>query len=290
MPPTKKPPAFHPTQRLERSYESGIRDITNAILHPKLPEQSFQDWIGSLVRKANAPHIKAACDKLARRMVSSVRVTNARTWQEAARRSSQSGKLHRLLQAELAGPTGAVFSRLVRENAELISSVPIDAARTLTDEIAKAAQGGARPKTMAKMMRKRFPELLRSRTHLISRTEAAKASSALTQARSEMLNLDWFEWETSQDKRTRKSHKNLNSVLCSWSDLPSPEKLVGEKDYGKYAPGGTFNCRCVVIPLLSVSDVSWPHKVYWKGSIKQMNLQEFKRIAGSGMEERTAAA
>ena len=287
--PTKKPPEFGPTQRLQRMYEAGIRKITGRVILKKQPEETFATWYAKLVQRANAPDVQAAAFLLAKQMVHSVSKSNYRTWREAAAKTSKSQLLYQYLQAEMAGATGSRVHQIVRENANLISSLPLEAARTMTDEVMKAQQSGALPKTLAKMASKRFPELLRSRVHLISRTETAKASSALTQARCERLNLDWFEWETSHDKRTRTSHKNMNAVLCSWSDLPSPEKLVGEKDYGKYAAGGTFNCRCLVIPLLSFSDVSWPHRVYWRGAIRQMNLQEFKRIAGGGVEERDAA-
>jgi SPP1 gp7 family putative phage head morphogenesis protein len=281
--PPKKPvpPEFHASQRLQRSYEQGIREIAGRVFVKKRQDQSFTEWLAELAERSRSKDVQDASELLARRMIFSSQKTNWRTWREAASRSSQAGKLYSMLQAEMQGPTGARVQSLIRENASLISSLPLRSAQTLVDEITKAQQAGARPGTIAKMYQKRFPELLHSRVQLISRTETAKASSALTQARAEALNLDWFEWGTSKDKRTRKSHKNMNGVLCAWQDLPSPEKLVGEADYGVYAAGATFNCRCLVLPLLAFSDVSWPHKVYRNGSIKQMTLTAFKQIAGS---------
>jgi len=279
---TKKPPeAFGPTARLEKEYASAIRAITGRVLlsTKKLPGESFTEWLAKLAARSQQPDITAASELLAKRMVFSANTTNERTWRAAAAKSSQSRQLYAALQNEMRGATGARVAQLVRENASYISSLPLVSAQTVTDEILKAQQAGARPSTLSKLYQRRFPELLRSRIHLISRTESARASTALTQARCESLNLDWFEWETSQDKRTRTSHKNLNGVLCSWSDLPSPERLVGEKDYGRYPPGGTFNCRCVPAPLLSITDVSWPRRVYHAGSIHQMTLVAFKKIA-----------
>jgi SPP1 gp7 family putative phage head morphogenesis protein len=287
-PKSASPPEFAASQRLQRMYEHGIRQITGRVLLPKAKEQTLAGWLAALAERSRQPDIAAASELLARRMVTAANVGNLRTWREAARKSTQSRQLHSLLMNEMQGPTGARVAQLIRENAQLISSVPLVAAQTLTDEVTKAQQNGARPSTVSKMMKQRFPELLKSRTNLISRTETAKASTALTQARCERLNLEWFEWETSKDKRTRESHKAMNGVLCSWGDLPSPEALIGEPSYGPYAPGGTFNCRCLVLPLLSLDDVAWPHRVYHGGTVTMMTLPAFKKLNGGNMLAETA--
>ena len=172
----------------------------------------------------------------------------------------------------------------VGQTIDYISSVPIEAAQKLTYEVAKAQQSGARPATIAKMMRKRFPELVRSRVNLISRTETAKASSALTQARCERLNIDWYVWESSKDQRTRQSHKKMHGVVVPWSQAPSPEELIGEKSQGHYQCGEIYNCRCTPLVVLTLADIAFPARVYWNGHIKQMTKQDFKKIA-VGMEE-----
>ena len=286
---SKKPPEFGPTQRLQKSYERGIKQITGRVLIGRLPGQSFADWYAELVRRSQEPEVLAASETLASRMIFSVNATNQRTWREAARKSSQSRQLHKYLQAEMQGPTGARVQQLIRENAKLISSLSLEAATTLNDEIIKAAQNGARPVTIAKMASRRFPELLKSRTNLISRTETAKVSTALTQARCERLHIEWYQWETSRDQRTRDSHKNMHKVIVPWSQTPHPELLVGEKDQGAYNAGEIYNCRCLIIPILTVNDISFPARVYWNGSIKTMTKQQFKSIA-VGLEERAEAA
>lgn len=285
---TKKPPAFHPTQILQRAYERGIRAITGRVVLAPRKEQTLQEWLAELVARSQAPEVQDASRLLAGRMVASAAKTNYRTWREAAARSSKAKVLHRLLEAEMAGPTGVRVHEIIRENARLISSVSLEAAQTLTNEVTAAQQRGARPATVAKMMRRRFPELLRSRTNLISRTETAKASSALTQARCERLSIDWYQWEASKDKRTRKSHKNMHGVVVPWAHPPSPEALVGEPSQGSYQAGEIYNCRCVVIPLLTLDDVAFPARVCWNGRIVTMTKQQFKAIA-VGLEWRDAA-
>lgn len=289
--PPPKPPAFHPTQRLQRAYERGIREITGRVLSSSgKPSDGLPltDWLGKIAQRSQQKDIQDASDLLARRMIFHINIKNAKTWREAASRSSRAQVLYRALEYEMNGATGARVHQLVRENANLISSLPLDAAQTLTDEVLRAQQSGARPKTVARLAQQRFPALLRSRTHLISRTETAKASTALTQARCERLAIEWYQWETSLDgDRVRDSHRNMHGVIVPWSQPPSPEALIGEKStLGHYQAGACPNCRCVVIPILTLDDINFPARVYWNGSIQTMTKQAFKQIA-VGLEERS---
>lgn len=283
-----KPPEFHATQRLQREYEAGMRQIIKRVLPPKMPEQTFEQWRAEVARRSQEPDILNASNWLARRMVHWVNIKNAKTWREAASRSMQNRRLYALLEREMQGATGARVSQLVRENAELIRAIPLKAAETLNGEILRAQQRGARPGTIAKMTANRFPELLRSRVNLISRTETQKASTALTRARSEDVGADWYIWESSKDQRTRKSHKNMHGVVCGFHDNPSPEALVGEPaGLGAYGPGECPNCRCGPIVVLTLDDIKFPARVYWQGSIRRMTKQDFKQIA-VGLESRAA--
>ena len=282
-PKTKVPPSkFSPTRRLERAYayEIGLRAITGRVLMPLLPEESLSDWLARIAARSQEKDIQEASQTLAERMVQWTSVLNARTWRQAAAKSLQSQKLYQLLEREMQGATGRAVNHLIAENARYISSVPVEAARTLVDEVARAQWSGARAGTVDKMMRVRFPELLRSRIRLIARTETAKASTALTQARCEELDLDWYEWLTSDDVRVRPSHKNLAGVIVPWADPPSPEALVGKKSgLGHYHAGACPNCRCSQAPVLALDDVRFPARVYWAGKVRRMTKQRFKTIA-----------
>lgn len=273
------PPKFDLPKRIQREYASGMRSIIGRILRPIMPEQSLDDWLRSMAEVSKREDIQAASTELARRMVSWTYASNMKTWRAAAAKSTNARKLYGLLQKELTGTaTGARIATIIRENAAYISSIPLEAAQTLTDEVTKAQQSGARPGTINKMMRARFPELLRSRVQLISRTETSKAGAALTRARAEDLGIDAYIWRTSKDARVRNSHAHMDGVIIFWNEPPSPEALDGiASKLGHYHAGEAPNDRCYAEPCLSVDDISFPAKVYHNGTIHMMNKQQFHK-------------
>lgn len=274
-------PIFRPPNRIEIQYQTAIRKLIESAIPIKNPQMTFADWVERLEAMSHQADIAEMGATLAGRMVHWVNIENAKSWREASARSQRSQMLYRLLQQEMAGSVGQRVRMITQQNAQLISSIPSDVAQKLTHEVMRAQQMGSRPETIAKMMRERFPELTNSRIHLIARTETAKASTALTEARAEDLGLDWFVWNTSEDQRVRLAHRNMDKVLINWHDLPSPEKLIGLKSsLGKYAPGSSPNCRCYPAPLLAVEDVSWPRRVFHQGSITRMTMAQFQRLAG----------
>jgi SPP1 gp7 family putative phage head morphogenesis protein len=221
-------------------------------------------------------------------MVHWTNVRNAKTWREAAAKSQQSRQLYALLQREMQGATGAAVRRLVLANAHYIRSIPLEAAQHLVNEVAAAQQAGTRPATISKMMRQRFPELLRSRVRLISRTETSKASASLTEARAEELNLPCYIWRTSKDARVRDSHRLMEGVVIFYAHPPAPELLDGIKSgLGHYHAGQAPNDRCYQAPVLSLTDIAFPARVYWGDAIVHMTKPQFRQIATS-LEERAA--
>jgi len=291
--PDKKPPVvdFGIPRRIELEYQAAIRKLIVPEIPKKTEDMSFQEWLQTLARISERRDIADAAAHLAGQMVLWVNVVNARTWRAASARSQRSAMLYRLLQREMSEPVGRLYRDLVRENAQYISSVPADVASHLTGEIASAQQAGARPETISRMMRIRFPELTGSRIQLIARTETMKASSALTQVRSEELNLPFYIWITSMDGRVRPSHRNLNGVVIPWNDPPSPEDLIGVRSsLGHYHSGNCPNCRCTQIVVLTLDDVFQfgpVARVYNQGRIVNMGRAQFVRF--SGLREERAA-
>lgn len=282
---------FRPPSRIEMAYRASIRKLIEGAIPSWAPEMSIDDWLQKLANLSHAADIAEMGAAIAARMVRWVSVDNARTWREASSRSQRSLMLYRLLQNEMSGATGARYREIVAQNAHYIRRIPFDVAETLTGEIARAQQGGARPAAMARMMQVRFPQLVSSKINLIARTETSKASTALTQARSEDLNLPAYIWMTSMDSRVRPSHRNMNGVIVFWNDAPSPEQLIGVKStLGHYHSGNCPNCRCsqhVILSLDDVFDRGSTARVYWGGSIVRMGRKQFASV--SGIESRVAA-
>jgi SPP1 gp7 family putative phage head morphogenesis protein len=243
---------------------------------PKRIETSFQR---ALFDYLEAPSEEFA-ERIARNMITAVQVRNAQGWRAAANESTKSRLIRRLLQQELSGPVGLEVERLVRQNASLIRTLPTDIADKTNAFVAAQQRRGMRSETIAKALQERLPEMRASSVRLIARTETAKSETAVTQARAEAIGIGWFEWRTSEDGRVRLSHRKMDGVLCRFSDPPAPEALAGEKStLGHYAPGGCPNCRCLALPLVSLDEVSWPHRVYANGVITRMTRAQFQRIA-----------
>ena len=57
---------------------------------------------------------------------------------------------------------------------------------------------------------KYFPETTAKRAKLVARTEAAKTHTALIRSRAESLGITWYIWHSTNDVRTRRTHRLMN--------------------------------------------------------------------------------
>ena len=137
---------------------------------------------------------------------------------------------------------------------------------------------GLRAGQIAKELGGRMRGIIRSRVALIARTEVAKTATALSEARAENLGLPCYEWLSAEDVRVRPSHRKMDHVIVFWDDPPSPEALVGEKSYGKYQAGSTFNCRCDANVIVDLDQITWPCRVYRNGSITRLSRAKFAQL------------
>lgn len=262
---------FRPTKRTEHNYFRDIYEILRRWFltgedHPIGTPVSLIGPIENLERWAW---------QAAQRMVTGLAVENARSWQAAARESMRGRELYEALRFEMRGPVGRRVRQLVMENASLIRSLPEDVAKYATRMALRHQQTGERAPDIARLIKQES----RTRAMLIARTEVGKATTALTEARAESLDLPWYVWETSQDQRVRPSHRKMQGVLVRWNDPPNPEALAGEPHrHGPYTPGNIWNCRCYPAPLLTLDQIAWPHKVYRFGIVRYMTRSQFARI------------
>jgi hypothetical protein len=235
----------------------------------------FQQYASS---EAFADYVNVA----ASRMVTGLAVEGAKTWREAARKSMKGRLIYESLRKEMQGPIGQLVYQLVDENSKLISTFPEKISNQIAHFIQREQQKGRRAKDITQNLLQEFPDITAGRLRLIARTESSKASSALIQARAEEVDLDWYVWHDSEDARVRYAHRKMSGVLIPWGQPPNPEKLFpqkGARAYGAYHAGCTFNCRCWSEVIVEPSQINWPHKVFWDGSIRQMSLYQWKLLA-----------
>ena len=218
-----------------------------------------------------------AAELIARRMITGLAVTNARSWRAAASQSLKGRRIYAGLRTEMGGPVGMRVDELVRQQVQLIRSIPQSVARRAAAFIGAEQRRGVRSESIVNALRAKLPATAYSQVKTLARTEVGRAETALTRARSERLGLAWYEWATSRDKRVRLSHRKMDSVLVAWADPPSPELLAGERSQGHYHAGSIYNCRCIALPLVDLSEVRWPHRVFAHGKVEYVNRSQFER-------------
>jgi uncharacterized protein with gpF-like domain len=279
---------------IEINYQRALKAFMDKMMvrsmNPKSgdPVQMLAEWQEAFNDKGFSDTLNDFANRSAANMVTGVYSESARTWREAARQGMQGRRIFEMLKTELEGPVGVRVQELVRRNAELISSLPGDVAADANKFIQEMAMQGARAKTIqaelkrmptVEQVQERVKELTDTRIALIARTETSKASTALTRARSEELDIDWYMWRTSKDARVRRSHQLMDRVLIAWSDAPSPEQLANVKStLGHYHAGDCPNCRCYTQPVVSINRIEWPAKVYVSGQITRMTRYQFEKM------------
>ena len=177
----------------------------------------------------------------------------------------------------------------MKENADLISTLPKNIADDVAAYVDREAMKGRRASDIADEIRRMFPEKTRARAELIARTQVSMTQTNLVQARAEDLGLDWYVWRAcggnNGDGRTRSSHRHMSGVLIRWSDPPAPEDLfplrrVDGSPYnntlGHYHAGCCPNCRCYPEPVVDLDLLKFPIRVYQNGHVERMSRKRFE--------------
>jgi SPP1 gp7 family putative phage head morphogenesis protein len=236
--------------------------------------------ISRIIKKfIESPEFNEYADRAAMKMVTSLFSDSGKTWREAARANSKGKVIYEALRKEMNTPIGLSVREQIERNAKLIKSMPNSIRADITSHIAEEGSKGRRSEYIAEDLQKKYPYMFEEKAKLIARTEVSKTSTALTKARCENLGINWYIWRTSEDRRVRKSHDHMDDVLICWNNPPSPEALINKKNVGYYHAGNIYNCRCYPEPVVSLDFISWPHKVYYNGTIQTMTRKQFEAIA-----------
>ena len=144
------------------------------------------------------------------------------------------------------------FKKAVLHNLKMIKSIPQQVmevykykyVKTLTKQVVNGSLG-----------RKTFEaELLKSgatRAKLIARTETSKLQTTILENRASDLGSVCYRWKSSNDARTRQSHRMMNNVIVFWrkdSEKPLLDNMRGN--------AGEFpNCRCTPLAIFDEDDL-----------------------------------
>lgn len=255
-----------------------IHDITGIIKRAKT-DTEITDGIEAY---ANSGQFAALADSIVKRMVTGALVGQRATWRAAAAESTKGRIIFEELRKETDKTAlGLEIDKIIDRNSYLIKTVPHSVAEKLSKLAYEQWMKGVRHEQIAEKMASMAPNLTQVQIKRIARTESAKAQSALMQARCESIGLNYYIWYSCNDERVRDAHAYMTGVLCRWDDPPNPEKIFGGHDSGTgYHPGGIYNCRCIALPVIDESDITFPIKFHHHGKITNVNnMNELRRIA-----------
>lgn len=237
---------------------------------------SVNEGIARLDQISIDPRFDELANLAARNIITYQANANARTWREAARKSSKGRKLYKYLRKEL--NKNDEFNGLILQSADLIKTLPRNIATRVVKRVTKLGIEGKRAYEIAEDIKRYFPEATKASATLIARTQVAKTYAYITETRAKSVGVTYYIWHTVGGPRVRDSHQHMNNVIVFYSDPPSPEELIGKKPQGRYHAGGIYNCRCYEEPVLDIEDVSFPHKVYSNGKITRMSKKQFMKL------------
>ena len=240
---------------------------------------NYTQFLNAMGRLQNSQAYKNYINTTLLRMLKPIARQNQAVWKRAMASHKGSKLMYKYLMEELKKGTGRAIQSQLLQNAALISTLPMDVAQKVVNDVTSEAYKGKRAEEIATIIQEQTSKHSRASARLIARTEVSKANTALTRARAEEIGLRWYVWRTAEDgDRVRKSHRNMEGVIVNWNEPPSPEALVGEPSVGNYHAGNIWNCRCYPSPLIEIDDVSWPHKVYTQGTIRTIGKREFEQM------------
>jgi SPP1 gp7 family putative phage head morphogenesis protein len=229
------------TRAIEQRYRlqlTKVAEQVGAIIQPFRPGDMSQVPTIQQLLKAYSDMLQQWAVTTASNMLMDVALRDEQSWKVLAKDMSRG------LREEIRNaPTGKVMQGLLADQVHLIKSIPIDAAQRVHDLTLAGIEDSTRASTIAAEIM-RSGDVAKSRAVLIARTEVARTSSVLTQARAQHIGCTHAIWRTSGDSDVRKSHREMNGKVFA---LDEPPHL---SDGTTTFPGQIYNCRCYMEPVI----------------------------------------
>ena len=141
-----------------------------------------------------------------------------------------------------------ILEQWIRENLDLISTIPKELTAKLESTIMDGFAAGASVRDIAEDV-ERICKTNKSRARFIARDQIGKLQSRISQHQQEDAGVEEYVWSTSQDSRVRDSHRRLNRKKFRWDDPPVVDPKTGRRCH----PGEDYGCRCVALPVFNLN-------------------------------------
>lgn len=214
------------------------------ILKAVAPDGYIERKLGSFTRAMEryAETLEPWAEAVAEYMVRDTDQRIRKLWKQHAK------ELGKEIRQELdSAPTGFYMRELMNRQIGYIKSIPLEAAQRVHRLAIGAQASGARASEIAKEIL-RTEDVTLARANLIARTEVARASSALTQARARYAGSEGYVWRTAGDADVRDEHAEMEGKYVRWDTRP----LLAN---GRRAHAGEEpNCRCYPEPVFPEDD------------------------------------
>lgn len=168
-------------------------------------------------------------------MLAQVDQQDVRAWRKA---TAEMGVT--LREEVLTAPTGLTLQALMKEQVDLITSLPTKAAERVHKLAIEALSTSSRGSEIEAAIAK-SGKVTAGRARTIARTEVARASSVLTEARAKHIGSEGYTWRTARDADVRDSHRKMEGKFVRWDSPPTLDGLTGHA-------GQLPNCRCFPEP------------------------------------------
>jgi SPP1 gp7 family putative phage head morphogenesis protein len=195
--------------------------------------------------------LRAALESYGQQLTPWARATAARMVADVARRdekfwADQSKLMSRAFRAEIRKtPLGPELRERTAEAAELITSLPLEAALRVEALTIEYMTQGVRAKQLARDIM-RTGQVTISRANTIARTETSRTAGIVQETRAKSVGSEGYVWRTAGDILVRELHEDLEGKYFRW-DSPPIIGTRGERGH----PGSIYNCRCwaeIVLP------------------------------------------
>ena len=145
-----------------------------------------------------------------------------------------------------------ILEQWIRENLDLISTLPKDLTTKLESTIMDGFVSGANVRDIAKDVES-ICNTSKKHARFIARDQIGKLQSRISRHQQEDAGVEEYIWTTSQDSRVRDSHKRLNNKKFRWDDPPVVDPKTGRRCH----PGEDYGCRCIALPVFNL-DITLP--------------------------------